>query len=97
MSAFAELDDPRTLAITGERIYAERYKEEFEGNYPGQFAAIDIGTSRAFVAEYPEDAIEKARAAIGDGLLHLVRIGSASAYRMSFFFASEDAGVARPI
>ncbi|MGF6349527.1 hypothetical protein [Variovorax sp. W2I14] len=95
MSALAELDDPRAIALLGEQIYAEKYKQRFEAEHPAQFAAIDIHSQQAFVAEYPEEAIEQARASIPECVVHLVRIGSASAYRMSFFFASDDAGAAR--
>ena len=97
MSVFAGIDDPRTVAEDGERIYDERYRDAYEAQYAGQFAAIDVKSGRAVVSEYPEVAIEQARTSMPGCVLHLVRIGSPSAYRMSFFFASEDAGLVRAI
>lgn len=86
--------DPRDVVIAAERIYASKYQAEFETKYPDQFAVVDIESAQAVVAKYPEDAIQKARKAFSHGILHLIRIGSPSAFHMSFL-APRDAGLAR--
>jgi hypothetical protein len=95
MNAPGTFSDLKKVVREGERIYAEKYKEKYEAAFSDQFAAIEINSGKAFVAQYPEDAIEKARTQIKGGVVHLVRIGSPSAYQVSFFLASEDAELAR--
>ena len=97
MTAPGTFSDLKRVVAEGERIYAENYKQKYEASFADQFAAIDINSGKAFVARYPEDAIEKARAQYRNAVVHLVRIGSPSAYQVSFFFASEDADLARAI
>lgn len=80
--------DPEAVAAAGERIYAERYKDDFEEQFTDQFVAIDVGSGQAFVAPFAEDAIEKAMNVVDGGSLHLVRVGAESAYEMSFFLAA---------
>lgn len=82
------LVDPEMIASAGERIYAERYKDAFEKKYADQFVAIDVNTEQAFIAPFAEDAIEKALTDAAGCTLHLVRVGAASAYEMSFFLAA---------
>ena len=97
MTADTTLDDPRSVVIEGERIYDQRYRLDFERRFSNQFAAIDVRSGRAFVGAFPEDAMRAALAANGACVLHLVRIGSPSAYRMSFFLGSTGADLARAI
>lgn len=95
MTAGGLISDLRQVVTDGERIYAQRYKSKYEQRFPDQFAAIDVQSGRAFVAEFPENAIEQARSTLKNPVLHLVRIGSPSAYQVSFFLASDDADLAR--
>ncbi|WP_342129930.1 hypothetical protein [Hydrogenophaga sp. OTU3427] len=88
--------DPSAIAAEGERIYRERFQQEYETKFAEQFAAIDVRSGRAFVAPYAEDAIDKALDSCSTALLHLVRVGAASAYCVAFFVPSEDADLARP-
>ena len=86
--------DPTDAVVEGERIYAQRFQSEFESRFGGQFAVVDIQSAQAVVAEFPEAALEKARTKFPGGVFHLIRIGSRSAFHMSFF-APRDAGLAR--
>ncbi len=78
------LSNPKTVAELGERIYRERYKNLFEQEHPGWFAAIDVTTERAYVAEYSEGALETASKAAPRGIFHLVQIGHTGAFRLSY-------------
>jgi len=94
MSTTTFSSDPRDIVLAAERIYAAKFQKDFEARYPDQFAVVDVDSASAVVAQYPEDAIEKAHQAFDHGALHLIRIGSASAFSMSFL-APRDAGLAR--
>ena len=86
MSALT-LDNPAAVAEAGERIYAEQFRQAYEHDFAGQFAAIDVRSQRAVVGTYAEDAIEQALSRFDAPLLHLVRIGSESAFGVSFLEA----------
>lgn len=73
--------NPAAIAEAGERIYREKYQDDFEAKFKRQFAAIDTDTEAAFVALTPEDALQQARAANPRGVFHLVRIGSEGVFR----------------
>ena len=73
----------REIVLKGRRIYDSRYRPGFERDFPGQFAAIDIITEDAFVNEFPEEALTKARTASPSGTFFLVRIGSEGAFKVS--------------
>jgi hypothetical protein len=90
MISLGAFSSPREVALEGERIYAEKFKAQYEPAYSGQFAAIDVVSGEVFVGKFPEEAIEKARAVVPNGLLHLIRIGSPGAFQVSFF-ARNDA------
>lgn len=71
------------IAEAGEKIYAEKYKEKFEREHPQQYAVIDILTGNAYVGEFAEDAMQKATKSAPNGVFHLIRIGSAGAFKVS--------------
>ena len=82
--------NPLEIAKEGERIYAEKYREEYEAKFSGQFAVIEVKSGEIFPGRFPEDAIDKARLKFPDGMLHLIRIGSPSAYQVSFLSSSHE-------
>lgn len=75
---------PDKIAEAGERLYSEKYKTEYEKKYSGQFVAIEVSTGKPFVAKYPEEALEAGRKAVPAGIFHLIRVGSAGAFRVSY-------------
>jgi hypothetical protein len=84
------LDSPEKIADAGERIYDERYKAQLEPGRHGHFIAVDVTSGIGYVAEYPEQALQDARAAAPNGIFHLVRIGARGAFRVSFGVTHHD-------
>ena len=76
--------NPKTLAEQGEKIYRERYKEQFERDHHGMFVAIDAATGKAYLANEPEVALVNAKKDAPSGLFHLIRVGFAGAFRVSY-------------
>ena len=77
------ISNPQAFADRGESIYREKYKERYEEAHHGQFVAIDVGTEEAYVGESPVEALIKARDADPAALFHLIKVGSAGAFRVS--------------
>jgi hypothetical protein len=69
----------------GTGIYERRYRAEYERKWYGRFAAIDIASELAFVADYPEEALTIAKSAAPHGIFYLIRIGSQAAFKSSRF------------
>jgi len=74
---------PSAIAEQGKRLYSEKYKADYERRYFGQYAAIDVTSGEAFVAERPAAATKKAERAGRVGTLYLVRIGHAGVYHLN--------------
>ncbi len=67
---------PREISEKGDGIYKAKYKRIYEKRYFGQYVAIDLETSEAFVAPNAAAAIRSAQNTGKEGaLFHLVRIG----------------------
>jgi hypothetical protein len=71
------------IAAQGSAIYERRYRAEFEPKWSGRYAAIDVTSEQAFVEDFPEAALGRARAALPDSMFYLVRIGSPAAFKSS--------------
>lgn len=78
------LTHPKAIADLGEKIYQERHRAAFEAEHMGQFVVIDVTTEKAYVAQTAEGAYEMARRAAPGGLFHLLRVGAAGAFRVSY-------------
>jgi hypothetical protein len=78
------LTTPEKIAEAGERIYDQRWRAELEPQHPGEFVAIDVSSSQAYVGKYPEDALTRAREAAPHALLHLIRIGAPEAFKVGY-------------
>jgi hypothetical protein len=76
--------NPQEIAQVGQRLYDEKYRAEYERVYPGQFAAIDVRSEKAFVAQEPEDAVKAAQTVAPDAVVHLIKIGSTGAFKVSY-------------
>jgi len=93
-----DFSSPERIAEAGERLYSERYKATFEREKPGEYVAIDVVTGNAYVGKYPEEALTIAKAEAPTALLHLIRIGSLGAYRVShLLYGNALAGGVDPI
>ena len=68
----------------GQRIYEERYKEDYEKNHQGKFVAVDILSEEICMGDFAEQALQKARSTFPQGIFHLIRIGSPGAFKVSY-------------
>ena len=75
---------PRELRSAAEAIYADRYQQVCEPSRVGEFVAINVTDGSAEIAEFPEDALQRALKRAPDGVFYLIRIGSSSAFRTSY-------------
>jgi len=75
---------PERIAEKGQALYRERFRNEYEEQYPGKYLAIDINTEKAFIGDTPEAAVEALQKANPNGFYHLVRIGSPGVYRVGY-------------
>ena len=76
------ISNPQAFADRGESIYREKYKDRYEDLHGGQFVAIDVATEEAYVGGSPVEAMNKGRNADPTGLFHLIKVGSAGAFRV---------------
>jgi len=72
------------IAAKGEKIYRERYKDEYEAKYLGRIVGIDIDSGRAFVGSSPEEVTIAANATSSShGLLYVFKVGGPGVYHLS--------------
>lgn len=77
--------DPKSIAKLGEDIYRQKYQAQYETNHRGKFVAINVRTEDATLADTPDEAVERGRAADSQhGMLHLIRVGFVSAFRIKY-------------
>ena len=91
------LDSPTKIAEEGRRFYDEQHKANLERDRNGEYVAIDVLTGSAYVARFPELAIEEAREKAPNGVFHLIRIGAPGAFKVSFGSGSNDDFWGRPL
>jgi len=84
--------DPKGIAERGTQIYAAKYQEKLEKEYPGQFVAIDVRSEEAFVKASPEDALRAAQQKNPHGMFHLIRIGSPGVFRVGYASSRSQRG-----
>lgn len=67
---------PWEIAGQGQAIYRAKYKRQYGADYFGQYLAIDLETTEAFVALSATAAMQKAQIKGRAGaLIHVFRIG----------------------
>lgn len=76
--------NPNAIVELGEKIYEERYRKQFEAEHVGEFVAINVNSGHATLGATAEEALRKARESDPKGLLHLIRVGSPGAFRVSY-------------
>jgi hypothetical protein len=75
--------DPRLIAKRGAEIYDRLYRSDYEKKCRGRFAAIDIESEKAYLGDFPEQALDAGKRAAPTGTFYLVRIGSRAAFKTS--------------
>ncbi len=78
------MSDFEAMAERGKQIYAEKYQKSYELDHFGEFVVIDVITEGAYLGKSPEDAYKNAKSKGKKGPFHLIRVGSAGAYRVSY-------------
>jgi|HubBroStandDraft_5_1064220.scaffolds.fasta_scaffold1068615_1 hypothetical protein len=76
--------NPKLVAERGEDIYRKKFKAVYEPRYNGQFVAIDVNSEDAYLGPTPQQAYANARQAAQRGIFHLMKVGEAGAYRVSY-------------
>jgi hypothetical protein len=76
--------NPKAIAELGEKIYDERYRAQYEAEQTGKFVAVNVRTEHATLGDTPEQALEQAKRDDPSGVFHLIRVGSAGAFRVGY-------------
>lgn len=84
------ISNPKAAAELGEKIYQERYKDAYEMEHPGKFVAINVVNGDPYIADTPEVALDTAYTDAPTGIFHLIQVGHAGAFRVSY---SQNASV----
>ena len=58
-----QMTNPQQVAEAGQKIYQDRYQQEFERLQPGKFVAIDVKTETPYIGDTASDALQAALAA----------------------------------
>ena len=77
------LNNPKSVADLGEKIYKEKYQREYESLYTGKFVAINVLSESATVDDDSYQAIANARKKEPNGVFHLIRVGFSGAFQVS--------------
>jgi hypothetical protein len=77
----------REIADRGKAIYRDRWEQELLKIATGKYAAIDIQTEDASVAETSEEAIRMAEKKNPNGYFHLIRVGHKAAFAAGWYMS----------
>ena len=75
---------PTRLAQLGDKLYEERFKNEYTPEHTGEVLAIKVDSEQPTSGSLPSKHSSQARPAQHDGTFHLVRIGGPGVYQMGF-------------
>jgi hypothetical protein len=78
------ISNPKAAAELGEKIYRDKYQAVYEKDHPGKFVAINVLTEDTYISDTPEGALDAAHNAAPDGIFHLIQVGHAGAFRVSY-------------
>jgi hypothetical protein len=78
------ISNPKIAAELGEKIYRERYQPVYEQEHPGKFVAINVLDQSTYLSDTPEGALDSAHTAAPEGVFHLIQVGHAGAFRVSY-------------
>ena len=76
------LNNPKAISGAGEQIYDQRYRHDYERDYPGQFVAVDVLSGNATRGGTSSEALLKARQQYPKSVFHLIRVGHAGAFEV---------------
>ncbi len=82
--------NPNSIAQAGQEIYQRKYREQYEKDYRGKFAAINVRDENATVGDTAEQALNAALKADPKGVFHLVRIGFAGVFQAGFASSASE-------
>lgn len=74
--------NPKASAARGEEIYRTKFERDFEVNFMGQFAVIDVKGEQGYRGDTGQDAYDNARRHSAKGPFHLIKVGVAGAYKL---------------
>ena len=78
------ISNPKVAAELGEKIYRERYKDEYERDHAGKFVAINVLNQETYIGATPEEVLDRAHTSAPTGIFHLIQVGHAGAFRVSY-------------
>jgi len=77
-----ETFNPPRQAEIGDKLYYERFHQEYSPEYLGEILAIDVESEKAYLGHSVIEALDAAEKAHKDGFFHVVKIGSPGVYRL---------------
>ena len=90
----SERSSPQRIAERAVEIY-DRLDDTIKNEHAGEFMVVDVKSEEYYIAKFSEEAFRVARESAPHGILHLIRIGAPSAFRVSF--AGHDANWSWPL
>lgn len=84
--------DPEIIAQKGEQIYQEKLKDKLETQHKGEYVAINVENEDYFLAESPDEALNKAKEKYPNAIFHLIRIGYSGVYKVSWSRSNKGYG-----
>ena len=79
----SERSSPQRIAEKAVEIY-DRLDDTIKNEHAGEFMVVDVKSEEYYIAKFSEEAFRVARENAPHGILHLIRIGAPSAFRVSF-------------
>jgi hypothetical protein len=76
--------NPTRLAELGEKLYQERFKDQYAPEHTGEVLAIDVESESAYLGKSALEALLAGEAAHRGGFFHVVKIGGPGVYQMGF-------------
>jgi hypothetical protein len=84
MTGATVLMRPDEVVAAGEKIYRDRLKDVLESTAIGKIVAIDVESGAYYLGDNPSQALAAAKAANPQSTVHLMRIGSQGAFKLSY-------------
>jgi len=82
----SNLHSANAISERGEKIYAAKYKDEYELAHKGKFVAINILDGSSTLGETASEALLTAKANHPAGMFHLIRVGHRGAFEVGLAY-----------